>query len=649
MVADTALCAILAALGYPAGTAAAIAESRERIAEAKRRPPAMLVGEAGKPTPLPESLAARAELVGPDGAVRSLALDGAIPAIAEPGYYRLTLGEHELTLAIAPAVCPGLGERRAWGPAIQIPALRGPSPSAFGDLGDLDRAVALFAARGADAIAINPLHALFPGTGEDFSPYSPSSRLFLNGAMGDPALTGLPPFASGEGGDLIDWKVALPERLAQLRMVFDGLDPAIRERIAEDSLAYGEPLQRQALFDALDCHFRPEGAHGWRDWPEAYRDPASVEVRRFAAKHAPEIEFHLFVQWLARESAGAVQRHARAAGMAVGLIADLAVGVHTGGADAWSLGDEMLHGLTIGAPPDPLGPHGQNWGLTGFSPAGLAASGYAGWIAMLRAALASAGGVRIDHAFGLARLWVIPEGGTPADGAYLTYPFDDLLGLAVLEAHRAGAVIIAEDLGTAPPGFSDAIARRGLLGMRVLWFQRAGDGGFVGARDYDQASVAMTGTHDTATVAGWWSGRDLDWAEALERLPEGATRADADGARAWDRGLLWSTIGGTGVGDGGERPGPGAPGPVVEAALRHIGRTAACLAIAPLEDLLALDEQPNLPGTIAEHPNWRRRLDAPLAELLDDAQTSARIAALADARKAAAEDESTAESVTRTG
>ncbi|MEY4500627.1 MAG: 4-alpha-glucanotransferase, partial [Pseudomonadota bacterium] len=299
--------------------------------------------------------------------------------------------------------------------------------------------------------------------------------------------------------------------------------------------------------------------------------------------------------------------------MAIGLIADLAVGVHPGGSDTWAMPNAMLKGLTIGAPPDPLGPHGQNWSITGFSPDGLRESGYQPWIAMLRSALRSAGGLRIDHAFGLARLWVIPEGETSSHGSYLDYPFLDLVRLVTLEAHRASALIIAEDLGTSPAGFTHAVSERHMLGMRVLWFERAADDGFIGAHDYPPNSVAMTGTHDTPTVAGWWTGRDLDWAERLGRLPEGIDRTQSEDIREWDRGLLWSTIG-----DGGDRPAPNDPAPVVEAALAHVARSPALLSIVPIEDLLCEEEQPNLPGTTSEHPNWRRRLRAPLPELLVD-------------------------------
>lgn len=632
VVADASLAAAAAALGYPAATSAEIAGSLDRIAAGRGRPPAMIVTEVGVPTPLPASLA-HAELVSESGARSVLPVNGwTLPPVAVPGYYRLALPGHELTLAVAPRACPAvrdLTDRKLWGPAVQIPALRGRAAHAFGDFAELDEAVRLFAARGADVLAINPVHALFPGTGSDFSPYSPSSRLFLNGAMGAPELLGLPPLPRRDGGALIDWEYALPQRMADLRALFASLDGATRARIAKDNAAKGEPLRRQALFDSLDTHFRPGGADGWRDWPQAYRDPESPAVREFARAHPQEIEFHLFVQWLARESLARVQADARAAGMAVGLLADLAVGVHTGGADAWAMRDAMLDGLTIGAPPDPLGPRGQNWMLTGFSPEGLARSGYAPWIETIRAALSVAGGLRIDHAFGLARLWVIPAGEASSAGVYLNYPFMDLLRLVALEAHRARALIVAEDLGTMPPGFAEPLAAKKMLGMRVLWFERAADKGFIGGQDYAPESVAMTGTHDTATVAGWWTGTDLAWAERLDRLPATSTPQREAARRDWDRGRLWSTL----THDTQPRPAPDDPEPVVAAALRHIGRSASQMALAPLEDILAEREQPNLPGTITEHPNWRRRLDAPLEALLEEPATAARIEALDAARK----------------
>lgn len=631
VVGDAALAAVLAALGHEAASERQIARSLVALEERRRALPAMLVADCGGTIALPFA-PPRAEATGEDGVTRALAVAGERLTVPEvPGYYDLVLGGHATRLAVAPPRCPlpPQGARRPWGVSVQIPALRAARPSPFGTFGELAETARTFGAARADALAINPVHALFPGHGKGYSPYSPSSRLFLNGALADPALAGLPPLPAEEGTPLIDWAEALPRRLAQLRDMFAALAPERRAAF----IATDDPmLRRHALFDALDCHFRAAtGAHGWRDWPAAYHDPAGEAAARFAAAHADEVAFHLFVQSLAQAGLEAAQAAAKEAGMSIGLIGDLAVGVDPSGSDAWSLRHAMLDGLTIGAPPDPLGPLGQNWSITGFSPDGLGASGYAPWIAMIRAGLASGGGLRIDHAFGLARLWVIPEGGATADGAYLSYPFEDLIRLATLEAHRAGGFIIAEDLGTAPHGFTGAVTAKAMLGMRVLWFERAADHGFIGAGDYAPLSAAMSGTHDTVTVAGWWRGRDLDWADELGRLPERLTRAEAEAIRDWDRGLLWSTLDHTAP-----RPAPDDPAPVVDAAIAHIARTPSALALVSLEDMLGLEDQPNLPGTVETHPNWRRRLAAPIGELAEAPDVARRCAILTDTRPVAA-------------
>lgn len=622
IVTDAALAAILTALGYQTGSTRQIKAGLERIAERDRGLPPLLVTEVGHPTAVP-SQAAAAELTDEAGVTRAAAIhDGLLAPVDVPGYYDLAFAEGTCRLAVAPAHCP-LPERhgaRLWGTSLQIPSLHG--PGAFGDLGELAGAVDALAALGCQAVAINPVHALFPGTGEDYSPYSPSSRTYLNAALADPALLGLPSLPPEPAAPLIEWPTALPERLAALRTSFAQLSEEQRARFAAADRAADAGLDRHAIHDALYCHFRALGAPDWRSWPKPYHNPGSPAVRRFAVQNAAEIAFHRYAQWLTRAGLAEVQHRARQGGMAIGLIADLAVGVHPGGSDCWAMPEAMLSGLTIGAPPDPLGPLGQNWSITGYSPEGLRAAGYQPWIAMLRAALRSAGGLRIDHAFGLARLWVIPDGSECADGAYLRYPFQDLVRLVTLEAHRAKALIIAEDLGTAPPGFTAAVTERHMLGMRVMWFERAADHGFIGAHDYPAQCAAMTGTHDTPTVAGWWRGRDLDWADQLNRLPSDVDREQAERIRDWDRGLLWSTIA------TGERPGPDCPEPVVQAALQHVGRTPALLAIAPIEDLLAEPEQPNLPGTISEHPNWRRRQPAALGELLNRPQILERVAAI---------------------
>lgn len=613
-VSDATLKAVLAAIG-------------ERRDDEPGVLPALIVADCGEPLALPKE-SRRAEATDERGAGMALRLgEGRFHAPDLPGYYDLEIDGRIVGLAVAPPCAPHI-QGRQWGLSVQIPSLRSERPAPFGTFGELADTIASAATAGVDALAINPVHALFPGEGRDFSPYSPSSRIHLNGAMGDPSLAGLPGFPDEPGADFIEWDHALPSRLDQMRALFADLGPDRRERILADPLLADEGVRRHALFDALYCRFLPIGARGWQDWPAAFRDPASPEVARFAREMPDEIAFHLFVQWLARCGLDACGETARRAGMAIGLIGDLAVGVHPGGSDAWGLPDAMLRGLRLGAPPDPLGPQGQEWGITTFSPAGLRTTGYRPFIAMVRAALRGMGGLRIDHAFGLQRMWVVPQGAQATEGAYLRYPFADLVRLVTLEAHRANAIVIAENLGTAPSGFTEAVGARGMLGMDVLWFLRAQDHGFIGAADYSPTSVAMTGTHDTVTVAGWWSGRDLEWADSLGRLPEGTGRAEVEAARDWDRGLLWSTLA---HGDEG-RPASIDPAPAVDAALAHIAATPAPLALFPLEDIVAEPEQPNLPGTTTEHPNWRRRHAAPTDQLLRDASAAARIAAIRQRR-----------------
>jgi 4-alpha-glucanotransferase len=486
----------------------------------------------------------------------------------------------------------------------------------YGDFGDLREAVRLLAGHGADVVAISPVHAPIGGECERFSPYSPSSRLFLN-----PAFAPIDDNSAGEGGELIDWPTSLSERTRALRRAFADLDAGTRDEVEAWAQQQGPALQRHALFDALAAHLHEPD---WRRWPLEYRAPDGRAAAQFAVEHGDELKFHLYAQWLADRSLALVQDEARSAGMALGLIADLAVGIDPAGSDAWSMQEAMLHGLTIGAPPDPLGPEGQNWQLTGFSPRGLRQTGFAPWIATLRASLCHAGGLRIDHAFGLARLWVVPPGAGAGDGAYLTYPFADLLRIVALESHRAGAVIVGEDLGTRPPGFVEPVAQKAMLGMRVLWFERDADS-FCPAADFPAQAVAMTGTHDTATIAGWWTGRDIEW---NRRLSRGGDCENEERRRMADRKALWTRISPSGS----PQPADRDPAPVVEAAIAHLARTPCKLAIVPLEDLLALEEQPNLPGTIDEHPNWRRRLAAPLADLLAEPATARRVAALIAAR-----------------
>src|SRR5690606_34754428 len=273
-----------------------------------------------------------------------------------------------------------------------------------------------------------------------------------------------------------------------------------------------QALENHCRFEALHATLLDSDGHPqhWRDWPEQYRDPNGAEVDRFAREQAHEVSYHAFCQWLIARGLERAQIAARSAGMKIGLISDLAVGADGGGSQAWSRQEEVLATLSVGAPPDILNRAGQNWGICAFSPWGLKANGYRAFIEMVRANLAHAGGMRIDHVMGLMRLWVIPAGEGPENGAYLNYPFDDLLRLLTLEASRHNAVILGEDLGTVPEGLREKLAARNILGMRVLLVEQ-GDGRFTPAPQWSAHALASTPTHDLPTLACWWKGRDIDW------------------------------------------------------------------------------------------------------------------------------------------
>jgi 4-alpha-glucanotransferase len=318
--------------------------------------------------------------------------------------------------------------------------------------------------------------------------------------------------------------------------------------------------------------------------------------------------------------------------MAIGLVGDLAVGTDRGGSHCWSRQHDMLIGVSIGAPPDYINAVGQNWGLTSFSPRALQLHGYAPFLEMLRAQLRHLGGLRIDHVLGLGRLWLVPDGASATEGAYLHYPIDDLFKLIALESWRHRSIIIGEDMGTVPEGFRDRLADVGILGMRVLWFER--DWGlFVDPSRWPSGAVAMTTTHDLPTVAGWWSGRDIEWRHELDLFGPHTDQAREIAERAEDRSKLWDAFRHAGVAQG---PAPSADdtAAVATAAAAFIGLTPSPLALLPMEDALGLAEQPNIPGTIDEHPNWRRRLPDEADALLSTPEVSERLQAMDTQRKA---------------
>ncbi|MEO8716205.1 MAG: 4-alpha-glucanotransferase [Acetobacteraceae bacterium] len=662
-VAPEILCAVLTALGIACDSDDAVADSAQRLLPvpgiAGLAP--MLTATAGMPTRLPiGSDGPRSALIlsetGEERDVRLHAYrDGVeLPVISEPGYHRLLIGTREIVLAVAPAratTAADLAEgARPWGLAAQIYGLRRAGDGGIGDAEAVAELAEASARHGADMLALSPVHALFPAEPHQYGPYSPSSRLFLNPLHAAPALlfgadrvaraaeqAGVgDQFARLERLELIDWPGATAAKLALLRALFAqfSADPdtpdALRVDFAQFEADGGDLLASHACFESLQAEqlARDPGHGNWRDWPIDLHDARGPAVTTFARTHRREMLFHIFLQWVTERSLGEAQRRARRAGMQIGLIADLAVGMDPAGSHAWSRPDDVLVGLSIGAPPDLLNRSGQQWGITSFSPLALRSNGFAPFLATLRAALRNAGGVRIDHAMGLRRLWLVPDGAAAADGAYLNYPLGDMLRLLALESHRHRAVVVGEDLGTVPEGFREALDAHGVHGMRVLWFEREGHA-FTAPARWDRGAMAMTSTHDLPTLAGWWEGADIALRAEHGVLGRGQVRADLEAEREADRASLWHAITQSGAARG--RP-PERTADFVDAALRHTAGAACALCLLPLEDVLGQVEQPNLPGTIDEHPNWRRRTPNPASTLLEAPETTERLNMIAAAR-----------------
>jgi 4-alpha-glucanotransferase len=650
---------ILAALDLPCASNNDLAESHRRLAARDGDGGGFLTVTAG------ESL----RLAGPHRSARLTLEDGTRQTIAvraagsgqiemrinsPPGYHRLEIGNREITLAVAPRRCWTIGDaargRCLWGLAAQTYSLTRPGDGGIGDTGAVAMLARTAARFGADAIALSPSHALFSADLQRYGPYSPSSRLFLNPLYADPeAVFGGARVAALRKNDaggrargkLIDWPKAAAAKYDLLRRLFERFRAQELAQPKAGALAtdfrrfcaeHGGLLQDHAAFEVLQAErLQRDGTQwNWRGWAAEWRDPRGATLAQFAQTHADDILFHMFAQWVADRAFGAAQAAAKDAGMRLGLIADVAVGMDAGGSHAWSRQADLLVGLSVGAPPDAFNPRGQNWGLTAFSPQALVAGGFAPFLATLRTAMRHAGGVRIDHAMGLARLWLIPDGAGAGEGAYVSYPLDDLLRLTALESRRHKSVVIAEDLGTVPPGFRERLDRTGIAGMCVLWFERDGPD-FRKPQHWDVNAAALTTTHDLPTVAGWWRGADIRLRASLKMLTAHETRL-ARREREADRHALWRSFQKAGVARG-KAPAPAKTGAVVDAAIAFIARTRSRLSLIPIEDALGLVDQPNVPGTIDEHPNWRRRLTPPADRLLDPPAIRRRLAPLARRRK----------------
>jgi 4-alpha-glucanotransferase len=678
-VPESTLVAVLSALGVAAATepersAALTAHDR---AYWSRPLPATILGRAGAPTSfwvhVTHGHPAKVWLQLEDGTVRTgirqvdnftapFDLDGRVvgeasfvlPDDLPLGYHRVHLRSGDAEASAALIVTPGwlgvperLGGRRAWGLAAQLYSVRSRQSWGVGDLNDLtDLAVWSASAHGAGYVLVNPLHAAAPTKPMEPSPYLPTSRRFVNPLY--LRVEAIPEFAylrkrgrvwrlrddvqrHAKSLDTIDRDTAWAAKRAALELVYRVPRTAGRE------LAYAAFCAREGsdLDDfATWCALAEKYGADWHQWPKSLQDPGADAVAEFVAEHSKAVDFHRWLQWQLDEQLAAAQSQAVAAGMSLGIVHDLAVGVHPDGADSWALQDVLALGVTAGAPPDEFNQLGQDWSQPPWRPDRLEEQEYQPFRALIRTVLRHAGGVRIDHIIGLFRLWWIPQGEAPTQGTYVRYDHEAMIGIVALEAHRAAALVVGEDLGTVEPWVRDDLRARGVLGTSILWFELdrdgpAASGGPLPAERWREYCLSSVTTHDLPPTAGYLAGEHVRLRASLGLLtrPVDEELAAAETERAaWIAEL--------------RRVGLLSKHADVEqtvlALYQYLGRTPSRLLGVSLTDAVGDRRTQNQPGTTDEYPNWRIPLSGPDGQpvMLEDVFSDPRAIALAEAMRA---------------
>ena len=576
-----------------------------------------------------------------------------LPQPLAPGYYRLTLegapSDEHCRVIIAPRHChvpdPLQEGERWWGCTIQLYALRSSRNWGIGDFGDLRRLCDVAAHQGASFIGLSPLHALFPHNPRSASPYSPSSRKALNPlyldvqtlvdlsgceealerVQSEPFQERLRALREGEMVDYEGVAAAKNEVLALLWRHFERNELHKDHSRGAHFLAYMREREHtvgpHALFEALQQHLfeADPNVWGWPAWPEGWRDPQGAAVQRFREEHASEVQFRFWLQWLAELQLEGCHRYARSRGMGIGLYCDLAVGVNSGGAETWVEHDMFAHGMHAGAPPDPLAPGGQDWGLPPWSPQRLREARYQPFIETLRANMRHSGALRLDHVMALMRLfWTGPDGGT-----YVDYPLADLMGVLALESLRHRCMVIGEDLGNVAPQMREAMREGSLLSYRPLLFEREEDGSYRRPTQWHAKALAVVSTHDLPTLRGFWLGEDIELAAKLQLYPDEAAHGQQVLQRAQDRAHLLLALQREGLLPAGMTVQPpslaDASPAFVDAVYAYLARTPCWLVGVQLEDVTAQKLQVNVPGTTEDRfPNWRRKLSVGIEHLASD-------------------------------
>ncbi|MDN3616352.1 4-alpha-glucanotransferase [Vibrio gallaecicus] len=675
-VSDETITHLLASLGYDTSNDAALLKSAEKKHKKDVLDPVLVLRD-GEPVEVALNLGASAResefswrLETEQGevlegylqsqVVRDERAEGgplvfALPSDLAWGYHKLIVSRkrrktpYEMALIITPKACfkqDAIDDgKKLWGPSVQLYTLRTQHNWGIGDFGDLKQLVADISSRGGDFVGLNPIHSLFPANPEGASPYSPSSRRWLNILYID--VSSVPEFSLSAEAQQTVGSTEFQQRLQKAReshwvnytevsdlkmSILPLLFTEFKKRHldntsdrAQEFLAFaekgGDSLTQQAAFDALhaDLHSEDSGMWGWPVFPEKYRTFDSPATQKYIKDNQEKVQLYMYLQWIADCQIDDAQRLAEEKGMAVGLYRDLAVGVADSGSETWADEGNLVMDASIGAPPDILGPLGQNWGLPPLNPEVLQATGYDAFVKLLQANMKHCGALRIDHVLGLLRLWWIPRGEDATKGAYVYYPVQDMLSILALESHRHQCSVIGEDLGTVPDEIVDILADAGVHSYKVFFFETSeDDGGFISPKHYAGQSMSALCTHDMPTLRGFWHCDDLKMGEEIGLYPDAAQLETLFVNRLeCKQGILdsvaWHGYLPEGVGrDASQVP---MDSYLAEALQLHVAAGSSTLLSVQLEDWLEMDQPVNIPGTVDEYPNWRRKLSMNLDEI----------------------------------
>jgi 4-alpha-glucanotransferase len=591
-----------------------------------------------------------------------------LPLELPPGYHDLEVkigaGKAErCVLVSSPPQCfepPSIrAGRRLWGVAVQLYTLRSEQNWGIGDFGDLQALIRWVAARGGAFIGLNPLHALSPAEPARASPYSASSRHFLNVLY--ISVPQVPEFAECAEARALSSSPRVAERLEGLRgcalvdypgvalLKFEALEILHRdfrarhlEEVSERGRSFrnflaagGHELRMHARFDALDRHFqRTRGGNaGWFSWPEEYRDVNGAAAEAFAAEHPLDVEFFAYLQWVAHEQLLRAQALTVQLGMPIGLYGDYAVGANPSGSETWVDRASYSMGAEIGAPPDPLAHRGQGWGIPPQDPASMLAQRLQGFVRLVRNNMRYYGALRLDHVMSLFRLWWVPGGFSPRDGAYVHYPIDQLLTILSLESARASCLVVGEDLGVVPDEMRRAMPEFGLYHYKVLLFEQQ-NGRFRPPQDYVKQALATVTTHDMPTLKSYWEGLDIELRRGLNLYPSPELEREVAESRSRDREALLAALKDEGLLPSADFHAAHPFTPELAQALHlYLARTASTLAAVQIEDLLGMVEPVNIPGTHTEYPNWQRKVSQTIEAVAARQDLAAHLDAINAARK----------------